>query len=504
MKTLLKKTQGSLDNYWFLLLLSFACFVLHMIANVNYGFHRDELQFIAESRRLAGGSVAYPPVTVAFGFLARTLFGESLVSYRIFPALAHAAMLFFAGLIAIDLGGKRFASALSAIACASAPNLFFSGSVLMYTSFDFLWWILTAYFLIRVLKGDPKQWIGVGIAVGLGMMTKYSIVFLVLCMIFAILILPERKLFLNRYFPAGVAAGLLIFSPNLIWLIRNDFITYDFLKHIHARDIAWGRTEGFLGDQLSDCMGYANIPLMLVGVWFLSTKRELARFRAIPVWTAALVVLLLVLKGRGYYTGALYVPLVAAGSVFVERLVEAGRLQKPARNAITGFFVVSAIATAALTLPIAPVGSRWFNVIVALNDTYMEQFGWEELAADAVKVRDALPEDERAAFGILAGNYGEAGALEYYGRQYGLPKIMCGTNSFYDRGHDERDPAVILAVGFNRAFLSQFFGSVEVVAYARNAHGFVNEETAWHHEIYLCREPNFTWRDFWKHHRSFG
>jgi len=162
------------------------------------------------------------------------------------------------------------------------------------------------------------------------------------------------------------------------------------------------------------------------------------------------------------------------------------------------------IATAALTLPLAPVGSRWFNVIVSLNDTYMEQFGWEEFAADAANVRDVLPEDERTAFGILAGNYGEAGALEYYGRQYGLPKIMCGTNSFYDRGYDEREPSVILAVGFNRAFLSQFFGSVEVVTYSRNAHGFMNEETTWHREIYLCRKPNFTWREFWKHHRSFG
>lgn len=504
MKTLLKTTRKTLVDYWFLFLISLACFAVHMIANANYGFHRDELQFISDSRHLAGGFVAYPPVTATMGFLARTLFGESLVAYRVFSALAHAAILFVAGLIAFDLGGKRFAAALSAVACASSPVLFFSGSVLMYMIYDSFWWALTAYFLIRVLKGDPRQWIGVGVAVGFGMMTKYSIAFLVVCMAFAILVLPERKHFFNRYFLAGAALGLAIFAPNLVWLIKNDFITYDFLKHIHARDIAWGRAEGFLGDQLSDCVGYAGVPLALAGAWSLATRRELARFRAIPVWTVAVVVLFALMKGRGYYTGALYVPLVAAGSVLVGRMAEGGRMRKLARNAIAGFFVVSAIATAAITIPLAPVGSRWFNVLISLNDGFTEQFGWEELASDVAGVRDSLPEGERAAFGILAGNYGEAGALEFYGRQYGLPKVMCGTNSFYDRGYDENEPSVIVAVGFDRAFLARFFGSVEVVAYARNAYGFANEETSWHKEIYLCRKPKFSWKGFWKNHRSFG
>lgn len=106
--------------------------------------------------------------------------------------------------------------------------------------------------------------------------------------------------------------------------------------------------------------------------------------------------------------------------------------------------------------------------------------------------------------GILAGNYGEAGALEYYGRQYALPKIMCGTNSFYDRGYDTNEPQVVVAVGFDLQFLSRFFGSCEVVAHSRNAYGLANEETAWHKNIYLCRKPNFRWMEFWKYHRQFG
>jgi 4-amino-4-deoxy-L-arabinose transferase-like glycosyltransferase len=117
--------------------------------------------------------------------------------------------------------------------------------------------VLTAYFVLRVLRGNERSWIGVGIVVGLGMMTKYSMAFLVAAMVLAIVILPERSVFLSRYFLAALAIALCIFLPNLVWLARNDFITYDFLAHIHARDIAWGRTEGFFLDQLSDCLGLA-------------------------------------------------------------------------------------------------------------------------------------------------------------------------------------------------------------------------------------------------------
>ena len=322
----MKALKKVLGDYGILILISSLCFIVHMIANTNYGFHRDELQFISDSRHLSGGFVAYPPFTAFMGFLSRTLFGESLVSYRFFSALAHSVILFAAGLIARDLGGKRFARTLSAIACASSPVLLFSGSVLMYMVYDYVWWTFTAFFFIKILRGSPRYWIGVGIAVGFGMMTKYSIIFLVIGIAIALLCVPERKLLLNRYFVIGVGVSLLIFLPNLLWLIRHNFITYDFLKHIHARDIAWGRTRGFFADQVSDCAGYAAVPLALAGAWALVTKREMKRFRCAAIWTVAVVLIFALLKGRGYYTAALYIPVIAAGSVFVEGLtVRRGR-----------------------------------------------------------------------------------------------------------------------------------------------------------------------------------
>jgi 4-amino-4-deoxy-L-arabinose transferase-like glycosyltransferase len=500
----LREYSRAVADDGFLYAVALIALAAHLVANGQYGFHRDELQFIADSRHLAGGFVAYPPLTAFFAALARTLFGESLAAYRLFPALAHTGIVVIAGLIARELGGKRFASALAGLAALCSPTMLFSGSTLMYVAFDYLFWAMTALFVVRVLRGDARYWIGVGVSVGLGMMSKYSVAFLVIAMALAIAALPERRLFKSRYFAIGVCAALAIVLPNLVWLIRHDFVTYDFLKFIHARDITWGRTRGFLANQFIVCLGAPAVPLAFLGAWFLLVDREARRFRAVVLWTVLVLAAFALMKGRDYYTGALYVPLVAAGAAFAERELLARRRLMAAAVAVAGYFCLGAALTLAITLPFAPAGSPWFTAIASHNGNFVEEFGWEELAEDVAVVREALPESDRARFGILAGNYGEAGALEYYGRRYGFPKVMCGTNSFYDRGYDEREPDVIVAVGFDRAFLERFFGSCEVVAHARNALNLANEETTWHRDIYLCRKPNFAWPEFWKHHRSFG
>lgn len=493
-----------MSGYGFAFATAAVFFAIHLVANRQYGFHRDELQFIADSRHPAFGFVAYPPFTALMGFLSRALFGESLAGYRVLSSLAHAAIVFVAGLMAREFGGKGFARGLSALACAAAPVMQFAGSVLMYMIFDSLWWVLTAYFVLRVLRGKERSWIGVGITVGFGMMTKYSIAFLVVAMVLAILVLPERKVFLSRYFFAALAIAFFIFLPNLVWLARNDFITYEFLAYIHERDISWGRTEGFFLDQLSDCIGFGAVPLAIAGVVFLARGRGTGRFRPAAIWVAATIALFALMRGRGYYAAALYVPLTAAGAVWLERAIEGRRFRAAFGATAICFYAAYGLATSAAALPLAPAGSAWFDVVVGLNGDYVEQFGWEELALDVARVRDSLPESERASFGILAGNYGEAGALEYYGRRHGLGKVMCGTNSFYDRGYDESEPRTVVVVGFPREFVAEMFESYEVVAETRNALGLRNEEAVYHREIFLCRGLRMTWREFWKRNRRFG
>ena len=127
-----------------------------------------------------------------------------------------------------------------------SPLPLFKGTEFQYTTFDFLWWVLIAYFTVRLLKSDDPRWcLAIGAAIGLGLLTKYAIAFYIAGILAGLVFTPARRYFVSRWFWAGVALALLIFLPNLVWLLRHDFISYHFLQHIHARDVGEGRAEGF-------------------------------------------------------------------------------------------------------------------------------------------------------------------------------------------------------------------------------------------------------------------
>src|ERR1700732_1501492 len=126
--------------------------VIHLLTNNRYGFHRDELQFLSDARHLDWGFVAYPPFTPFVERIGLVLFGTSLVGLRLFSVLAQAAAIVVTGLMARELGGKRLAQVTAALAVALSPLPLFEGTEFQYSTFDYLWWVLAAYFIIRLLK----------------------------------------------------------------------------------------------------------------------------------------------------------------------------------------------------------------------------------------------------------------------------------------------------------------------------------------------------------------
>jgi len=249
--------------------------LLHLLTNNRYGFHRDELQFLSDARHLDWGFVAYPPFTPFVERIGLGLFGLSMVGLRLFSVLAQAIAVVIAGLMAKELGGARLAQATAALAVAFSPLPIFSGTEFQYTSFDFLWWVLIAYFTVRLLKSDdPRWWLAIGTTIGLGLLTKYAIVFDIAGILAGLVFTPARRFFASRWFWAGAALSLLIFLPNLVWLVRHDFISYHFLQHIHARDVGEGRAEGFWKGQFLICTNLATAPLWIAGlIGFLRERR---------------------------------------------------------------------------------------------------------------------------------------------------------------------------------------------------------------------------------------
>jgi hypothetical protein len=329
-------------------------------------------------------------------------------------------------------------------------------------------------------------------------------VFWVSGIIIGFLLTDSRRYLKSKWFWMGCAVAILIFVPNFIWQMHNRFISLDFLKHIHERDVRIGRTKDFLPDQFT--MTLLAVPIWMLGLYFCLLSTAGRRYRPIGWMYIVPLTIFIVAKGRGYYLLAAYPMLYAAGAVVSERwLATVG----PARaNVVVGITVAAlgfnAAFAAAIALPIAPIQSRWWKIADGLNDDLGEEVGWPELVETVAKIRDTLPTNERGRLGILAANYGEAGAIDLYGPQYGLPGAISGVNSFWQRGYGDPPPQTLIILGESARFVNERFESCRLAAQVWNRHGVENEETKDHPDIYVCRGLKLGWPEFWKVFRHFG
>jgi len=476
--------------------------ILHLLTNGRYGFHRDELQFLCDARHLDWGFISYPPFTPFVERIAMACFGLSLVGLRLFSVIAQSLAIFFTGRMARELGGGRLAQVATALAVALSPLPLFEGSEFQYTSFSYLWWVLVAYFAIRLLRSEnPRWWLAIGAVIGLGLLTKYAIVFFLAGMFGGMLLTRQRRYFLSPWFWGGMAVALAIFLPNLVWQARHDFISLRFLHHIHVRDVGEGRAEGFVRDQFILFNLFA-VPLWIAGlIAFLRDRR----WRMLGWMYLIPLALLMAARGRGYYLAEAYPALIAMGAVSGERWL--ARLRRTPRWALaTAFFaglaVCGALASTFL-LPISPDVSRQ-NFALAHNGDLREEIGWQDLVQTLAGIRDSLPPADRANVGIVVGNYGEQGAIEILGPAYHLPPPISGTNSAWYRGYPQPPPSVLIVVGLSHGYVERTFNGCRVAGHNGNPYGLDNEESRDHPDIFLCGSPRMPWPRFWEEFQNFG
>ena len=483
--------------------IALAVAVAHMLTNHRYGFHRDELQTLSDALHLDWGFVAYPPLTPFLERIGLGVFGVSLVGLRLFSVIAQSATIVFTGLMARELGGGRWAQAAAALAVAVSPLPMFEGTEFQYTTFDYLWWVLIAYFVIRLLKTENPRWcLAIGAVVGVGLMTKYTMAFFVAGVLAGLLLTRGRRFLGSRWFWAGVGLALLIFLPNLIWQLRHDFISLHFLRHIHTRDVGEGRADEFWALQFLLCANRFAAPLWILGLLgFLrsSRYRALVWMYVIPVATFWLA------KGRAYYPGAAYPMLMAMGAIVSEGWLT--RLPRLWRGTIQAAYLVLLIAwginVASVVLPLAssgPLKDRALNN----NGDLREEIGWNELVKTVAGIRDSLPPEQRENVGVLVGNYGEQGAIEILGPAYHLPSPISGTNSAWLRSYPTVPPSTLIVVGHSRQYVEKTFTSCRLAGHNSNSLGVKNEESQDHPDIFVCGAPRLSWPEFWEQYQSFG
>ena len=450
----------------------------------RYGWHRDELYYLASSRHLSLGYVDYPPITPLLARIDQAIFPGSLPGLRLLTVLAGAALIVIAALIARELGGGRASQALAGLAVLISP-LFVGANILFQTvSFDQLIWAATCLIFIRLLRGaDPREWLLLGLVFGIGLETKYTIVGLGVAMLVGLVATPARRQLRSRWPWLGLGLAILLLVPNLTWQVGHhwDSVAYT-LNHR-------GNTDGpiFYWVQQLLLAGPQLLPVIVMGVVWLWRREP---FRAAAVTIIAVELLFFAAGGKAYYPAPIYPLAYAAGSIW---FVEIARFSpSPARGGGSGWGRLLVAGAVAVTLVLLPIGLPVLSAqamadsgIWKARKDFADMYGWPELVQQVTSVSAGLPASERNSVMILAANYGEAGALELYGR--GLPPVVSPHLTYYYWAPTQMAPATVIAVGYSRADLASLFGSIQLAGTVANSYGLHNEEYG--QPVWVCRDP---------------
>jgi 4-amino-4-deoxy-L-arabinose transferase-like glycosyltransferase len=480
--------------------------LVHVATSGRYGFHRDELLTYSNALHLDWCYVVYPPLTAWLARIELAAFGANLIGFRFFAAIAIGLLVILTGLTTRTLGGSRQAMLVAAVAAGIEGPIVFSGSFLSYMTFDLLWWVAVAWGVANLLYSqNPRWWLGIGTAVGLGMLTKYTMVFFVVGLLGGMLLMPDRRYVRSLWFWCGVGVAAVIVLPVVIWQFQHHFVGLAWMQSIHARDLREGSTSYFFPSQFWRTTNPVTVPLWLAGLWFLFATPAGRPYRMLGWMYVIPLVLFLVARGRDYYLCPAYPMLLAAGAVWAEgRLASlTPRSRAAALRTAWTTLAIAGLVSSSLVIPIAPINSTWWHIADAANDSFNMEIGWPELAATVARVRDSLSPAERATTGVLADDEGEAGAVNLFGRAYGLPEAISGVNSNWLRGYGNPPPQAVIAVGFTRDRLDRIFVSCTWAASLLHPYGILNN-TVISSEVWVCRDVRGGWPVFWEHFQYYG
>ncbi len=498
-----------------------AAFIAHIATSWRYGYFRDELYFIACSKHLSWGYVDQPPL-VAFAAWLSAPFHYNIVALRALPVISAALTVWLAARIARELGGGTFAQAAAALATLLLPAYLLLGNTLTTTSFEPLSWTLLTYALIRLIRtGDSRYWLALAFAFAFGMYGKYSMLLLAGALFIGVIVTRERRVLRTWWFAAAVLVAFLLILPNFVWQATHGWafaqvVAGDF-AHRHAFNTGLQlEYKNFAQNALAfitEQVVYTNpliVPLWLSGLLALGFSQKLRELRCIAIGYVVLLVAAIWLEGKGYYIIGVYAALIAAGGVVAERVL----VRTPARTVATAVFLAGTLAVVPLSLPVLNIAS-FISYSKALHLTgqngtashviqpvYAEEFGWKQLAQHVAAVYNGLPSGVRARTGIFADTYADAGALDLYGPEFGLPPVISAQNTYYlwgTRGYDGRS---LIVVGATQAdLIRKFYKKMDLVATYGHPYKWIVEGPT---PIYLCTDPVAPLPQIWPSLKWYG
>jgi len=415
---------------------------LHLLTYRGFGFFSDEFYYIACSTRLDWGYVDHPPLSILLLRIDRWLLGDSLFSIRLLPALAGGAAVLLTGLLAKRLGAGRFGQLLAQVCVLIAPIYLGTCHIFSMNSFDLVFWLAAMYIVVIILSGgDQRLWIAFGLITGLGLENKIILLILGCGVVAGLILTAQRRQLLSKWFWLGGALAALIFLPYVLWQIPNGWPTLEFMENARLHKMVKLPFVSYSYEQFGQMHPF-TFPVWLSGLCVLLFGKAFRTYRALGWCYLVVLVLFVVTGGKAYYLAPVYTMLFAFGSVWIEGKVLGG----PARAALIILFVGGGLVLLPVAIPLLPVeahirysaalgvkpdagGER--HRVGRLSQYYASMFGWEAFVGEIARVYQSLPPVDREKCGIVCMDYHQAGAVDFLGKQYGLPDAASGHNNYW-------------------------------------------------------------------------
>jgi 4-amino-4-deoxy-L-arabinose transferase-like glycosyltransferase len=485
--------------------------LVHLYASHGYGYFVDELYYIACSDHLDWGFVDQPPLVALIAKLARMLLGDSLPAIRFLPALAGAALVVLTGAIARELGGGKFAQGLAALCVLLAPGFLALDAFFSMNAFEPLFWMGCAYLLIRIIKtGNQNLWLAIGVLCGLGLENKHSMLIFGSGMVLGLLLTAERRALGERWIWIAGAIAALLFLPNLLWNIQHHFPFLELQANIrrNGRNVDLSLLSFTAQEALA--MLPLAVPVWLAGLWYLFFGSG-KRFRVLGwtwLFTAAVIV---IANPRIYYLFPAFPLLFAAGAVQCEAWTT--RLTW-LRISYAALMLVMGVILAPFAVPVLPVETyiRYSealhfapprienNHLGPLPQLYADQFGWDEMAATVGRVFNNLPPEVRAKTAVFAQSYGQAGAIDFFGPKYGLPKAISGHQNYFLWGSRDYTGENMIVLDDRQEQLEHLFDHVEKVAHVEHPYSMPYN----HFDVFYCRGMKKPLNELWPQFKKWN
>jgi hypothetical protein len=496
--------------------LAFIKLIIHFAVNLSggYGYFRDELYYLACSDHMAWGYVDQPPFSIAVLFISRLLFGDSLFAIRLFPAIAGAVVVAFAGLITRELGGKRYAQVLASCCTILAPLLLGMNSFFSMNSFDILFWTIAFYLIILCVKKDEqKYWFSLGIVLGLGLLNKISVLWLGTGLAFGLLFTPQRKLLFARRVWFAAAMAFFLFLPHIIWQVNYNFPTMEFIKNATSHKyVAISPMKMFVEQVMN--MNPSSFPLWFAGLIYFLIAKSTRQFRILPlIYLTVFIILVINRNSKSEYMGPMFPMLFALGAYSFETFLwkMKWRWLKPVMLLLLLPFSIVSAPFALAVLPVESFISYSQTLgmkpstpekkqLSSLPQFYADMFGWEKMAAAVSDAYNTLTPDEKIKCVIICNNYGEAGAIDFFGPKYHLPKAISGHNNYWLWGPRNATGEVVIRMGGKIESLKESYRDVIQVGVFKDDYCMPYENNM---PVWICKKRNTPLQNDWANFRHY-